>query len=142
IFSTALIAQSVGPAWRRDPAEGERRTERLLDLSRSALAEMRSLLFELRPPEGDQASEPEVVPGLVRAQRDGLSAALREYVAGLVAEGLSIDVESAGYEPQPAPYEEALYRIAQEALNNVVKHSKAGQATVRLTVDRTAVRLT
>jgi signal transduction histidine kinase/putative methionine-R-sulfoxide reductase with GAF domain len=142
IFSTALIAQSVGPAWRRDPAEGERRIERLLDLSRSALAEMRSLLFELRPPMGDEAPQPEVVPGLVRVQRDGLCAALREHVAGLAAEGLSVALEVPGYEPQPAAYEEALYRIAQEALNNVVKHSHARQTMVRLTVDHGTVRLT
>ena len=66
VFSTALIAQSVGPAWRRDPAGGERRIDRLLDLSRSALAEMRALLFELRPPEDGGAAE---APGRHRGRR-------------------------------------------------------------------------
>jgi GAF domain-containing protein len=51
IFSMTLIAQSIGSAWQRDPAEGEHRVNRLLELSRSALAEMRALLVELRPPE-------------------------------------------------------------------------------------------
>jgi len=36
IFSTTLIAQSIGPAWRRDPAEGEQRVQRLLELSQTA----------------------------------------------------------------------------------------------------------
>ncbi|MBE7553396.1 MAG: hypothetical protein HS126_20180 [Anaerolineales bacterium] len=51
IFSMTLIAQSIAPAWRRDSAEGERRVNRLLELSQAALAEMRALLAELRPPD-------------------------------------------------------------------------------------------
>ena len=48
-FSTTLIAQPIEPAWKRDPLEGQRRVDRLLELSQTALREMRSLLFELRP---------------------------------------------------------------------------------------------
>jgi signal transduction histidine kinase/putative methionine-R-sulfoxide reductase with GAF domain len=148
VFSTALIAQSVGPAWRRDPAEGERRIDRLLDLSRSALAEMRALLFELRPPEdGGAADAPEdtrdaVSPGLVRVQRDGLAAALRQHVVGISSDGLVVEVEASGYRRQTLAHEEALYRIAQEAMNNVIKHSRARRATIRLTLDGRGVRLT
>src|SRR5574342_510903 len=49
IFSTTLIAQSIAQAWRRDPSEGQHRVDRLLELSQTALQEMRTLLFELRP---------------------------------------------------------------------------------------------
>jgi signal transduction histidine kinase len=167
VFSTALIAQSVGPAWRRDPAEGERRIDRLLDLSRSALAEMRALLFELRPPEegpapvapvgvagtGDAAgavggaelpgaTRDSVTPGLVRVQRDGLVEALRQHVVGISSEGLVVEVEDAGYRRQPLAQEEALYRIAQEAMNNVIKHARARRAILRLSLDGRGVRLT
>ncbi|MCK5921143.1 MAG: GAF domain-containing protein, partial [Methylococcales bacterium] len=48
IFSMTLIAQTIAPAWQREPAQGQKRVDRLLDLSRSALSEMRALLFELR----------------------------------------------------------------------------------------------
>lgn len=41
IFGVRLLAQSVGPAWRRDPAEGEARIERLLELTRTALVQLR-----------------------------------------------------------------------------------------------------
>jgi len=44
LFGATLVAQSVGPAYRRDPAEGERQVERLLDLSRRTLAELRALM--------------------------------------------------------------------------------------------------
>jgi signal transduction histidine kinase/putative methionine-R-sulfoxide reductase with GAF domain len=151
IFSTALIAQSVGPAWRRDPQEGERRIERLLDLSRSALAEMRALLFELRPPEDGSAPDgpalPETskdgaTPGLVRVQRDGLAEALRQHVVGISSDGLVVEVEDAGYRRQPLAQEEALYRIAQEALNNVIKHARARRAILRLTLDGRGIHLT
>jgi signal transduction histidine kinase len=47
-----------------------------------------------------------------------------------------------GYRPQPFHREEALYRIAQEAINNVVKHSRARQARVVLRLDGDAVHLT
>ena len=55
IFSTTLIAQSITPAWKRDPLEGQRRLDRLLELSQTALREMRSLLVELRP--GDETQK-------------------------------------------------------------------------------------
>ena len=47
VFSVTLIAQSISPAWRRDPAEGERRINRLLELSQAALSELRALLAEV-----------------------------------------------------------------------------------------------
>ncbi len=43
VFGVRLVAQSIGPAWRRDPAEGEERIERLLDLTREALAQLRAI---------------------------------------------------------------------------------------------------
>ncbi|MGH2583454.1 MAG: GAF domain-containing protein, partial [Dehalococcoidia bacterium] len=49
VFSVTLVAQTLAAAWRRDPAEGERRVNRLLQSSQAALAELRALLAELRP---------------------------------------------------------------------------------------------
>ncbi len=118
IFSLTLMAQSVAPAYRRDPAEGERRIGRMLELSQQALAEMRALLAELRPagpvPNG-------LVPALDK---------LRERVAA--REQLTIELDADGYVAHPRDYEEALYRIAQEGLNNVVKHARASRVTIRL----------
>jgi signal transduction histidine kinase len=49
LSSIGLMSQSIVTAWRRDPAEGERRARRIEELSRLAFAEMRALLRELRP---------------------------------------------------------------------------------------------
>lgn len=140
IFSITLIAQSVAPAWRRDPAEGERRIQRLLELSQSALAEMRALLAELRPPDS-QPLPPGPVPGIVQVQRDGLVAALQSHTANLARDGLQVKLNAAGYVRQPLEQEETLYRIAQEALNNVVKHARAQTVELKLLVNQQFIQL-
>lgn len=140
LFSITLIAQSISPAWRRSTEEGEQRVNRLLELSQSALAEMRALLAELRP----SNVEPEMVSnggasmaGTLRLRNDGLIAALEQYIASVTSswvtdERLVVTLHAEAYQPQPTEYEEALYRIAQEALNNAVKHARASTITITL----------
>jgi len=100
---------------------------RLGEVARQALKEMRLLIYELRPPVLEQE-------GLVGALQQRLDAV--EGRAGvearLLVEG---DVELA------APVEEALYRIALEALNNTLKHAAATTVTVRISFDRDGVEL-
>ena len=94
--------------------------EYVLSLSEAGLAEMRALIFELRP----EALESE-----------GLNSALEKQAAALRARhGINVRT-SLGEEPAlPPETKEALYRIAQEALQNTVKH--AGAANVNLGVGR------
>jgi signal transduction histidine kinase len=88
-------------------------------LTRGALAEMRTLIFELQP--GALAEE-------------GLVAALAKQASALSArEGLVIEVDGPDERlPIGAEVEEQLYRIGQEALANVVKHARATSTTVRI----------
>jgi two-component system nitrate/nitrite sensor histidine kinase NarX len=79
---------------------------------------MRTLLLELRP-----ASLAETTLGDLLRQ-------LTEAVAGRI--GTPVTVELDGQCPLPDDVRIALYRIAQEALNNVVKHAQASQVSVRL----------
>jgi signal transduction histidine kinase len=134
LFSVTLIAQSLGAAWKRDAAEGERRVARLLELSQTALAEMRALLSELRPP-SDSADDGEAAP-VARAadaiRRFGLVGALRRYARALTADGLRVTFSTWGYVPSSREQEYELFRIAQEALHNVAKHAAA--KTVELSV--------
>jgi len=127
VFSLTLIAQSVGAAYRRDPAEGERRLARIVELSQQSLAEMRALLTELRP------------AGPVPT---GLVPALQKHFERVgPREKLEIELDAETYAPHNRDYEEALYRVVQEALNNVVKHARAGRVTVRLAQADGQVRL-
>ncbi|HUQ84672.1 MAG TPA: GAF domain-containing sensor histidine kinase, partial [Gemmatimonadaceae bacterium] len=130
LFSMTLIAQSLGAAWKRDPDEGERRVSRLLELSQTALAEMRSLLSELRP-----ASDTEAAP-VARAadaiRRHGLVGALRRHARGLSADGLRVVFSTRSYASVSSEQEYELFRIAQEALHNVAKHAVANTVEVSL----------
>ncbi|MGI8689121.1 MAG: sensor histidine kinase [Thermomicrobiales bacterium] len=101
----------------------------LSDLAQAALAEMRMLIFELRP--GALAEE-------------GLVSAVRKLAASVSArEEIAIDVDAP---PDRLPLgtnaEEHLYRLVQEALNNVVKHADARRAVVRMDVVEGGAKLT
>jgi PAS domain S-box-containing protein len=122
LFSMTLVSRSVELLLERDVEAAKGQLTQLRDLQREALAEMRALIFELRPGNLEQ---------------DGLSRALRTHTAALQGRiGLPVVVESSLDERLPLPIEEVLYRISQEALHNVVKH--AGARQVRLEVGRIA----
>ena len=121
LFSMTLVARSVEMLLDRDVDAARAQLGQLRDLQREALAEMRALIFELRP-------------GTV--EQDGLARALRTHSAALQGRiGLPIVVDSEVDERLPLEIEETLYRISQEALHNVVKHAAARQ--VRLDIRRT-----
>jgi signal transduction histidine kinase len=104
--------------WERNQAEGARRLDELRQLTRGALAEMRTLLLELRPAALTEAS----LADLLRQLCDATTGRARVPVA-LTAEG---------QRHLPPDVQLALYRIAQEALNNVAKYSGASRAAVSL----------
>jgi RNA polymerase sigma factor (sigma-70 family) len=115
IFSMTLIAQSIAPAWQRSPSEGEHRVQRLLELSQSALSEMRALLAELRPDEGlaEACAAADMLPGFGRVQADSLAAVMRRHAAEVAREGLASAIDTQTYAQQATDQEEALSRIAQ-----------------------------
>ena len=135
IFSMTLIAQSIAPAWQRDPAQGQQRTQRLVELSQNALAEMRALLFELRAAEPallGEDSDPTYNSGIARVRRLGLVQALQAHLDDISTEGLTIRFNAPTYRPQSIEQEIALFRITQEALNNISKHAQAQLVIIEL----------
>jgi len=121
LFSASLIAEALPAIWENDQEEGRELLAEMRRLSRGALAEMRTLLLELRP-----AALTET--GLVDLLRQ-----LAEAAAG--RSDLSVTVEADGEPDLPRDVHIALYRIAQEALNNVIKHARAAHATIKLRVE-------
>ncbi len=99
--------------------------QELRDTARNAMHDMRLLIFELHPPALEQ---------------EGLVAALQVRLAAVEARaGLQTDLTVEGERRLPIVIEQELYRIAQEALNNVMKHARAQHVTVRLQfTDKTA----
>ncbi|MBM3127201.1 MAG: GAF domain-containing protein [Chloroflexi bacterium] len=118
LFSASLLADALPASWENDPAEGRQLLKELRQLSRGALAEMRTLLLELRP------------AALVETMLGNLLRQLGEAAAGRT--GLRVTTRIDGDCKLPAEAHIALYRIAQEALNNVLKHARATNATVEL----------
>jgi len=130
LFSASLIAEVLPRLWERNPEDGRKRLEEVRQLTRGALAEMRTLLLELRP------------SSLIEAELPYLLNQLGESISGRA--GLPVTVSVEGQFSFPTEVKVALYRIAQEALNNVSKHAGAGQANVNLLCesDRITLKIT
>lgn len=128
LFSASLIAEVLPRLWERSPNEGRRRVEELRQLTRGALAEMRTLLVELRP------------MALTEVPLGDLLKQLAEAVTGRARLPVAFTVESQC--ELPPDVQVAIYRIAQEALNNVAKHSGASQAILTLRCPPGRVELT
>ncbi len=127
LFSMTLVSRSVELLLDRDPDQARTQLAQLRDLQREALVEMRALIFELRPGNIEQ---------------DGLVHALRTHSSALQGRiGLPIVVETSLEQRLPLAIEETLYRIAQEALHNIVKHAGAQQVRLEIGRARGGVRM-
>ena len=102
----------------RDPGRITEPLEYVLSLAKAGLAEMRALIFELRPES---------------LATEGLIAALEKQAALVQARHkIAVHVSLCDEPDAPLEVKEALYRIAQEALNNTVKHAQAERVELRL----------
>jgi signal transduction histidine kinase len=119
LFSLNLAAESAATLLDRGPEQARPQLERVRDLAREALAELRSLIFGLRPAE---------------LERDGLEGVLRKEANMLQrVHGVTVTLDADGSSPplEPACAGEIL-RIVEEALHNAVRHAEARTVTVRL----------
>ncbi|HYW87140.1 MAG TPA: sensor histidine kinase [Chloroflexota bacterium] len=128
LYGISLYAEAGGRAL----AEGDvvpvaTHLQEIGETSQEALSEMRLLLFELRP---------------TLLQEHGLVDALRGRLQAVESRsGLVTDFATEGEDRLPPDKEQELYRIAQEALNNTLKHAKASRVSVRLGIATDRVTL-
>jgi PAS domain S-box-containing protein len=127
LYGIALGARTARSLLDRDPSRLAEPLDYVLSLAEAGLAEMRALIFELRP-------ESLATEGLVAAL--GRQATLLR-----IRHGLSVQLE-VGTEPEVSlECKEALYRIAQEAAQNIVKHARAAEVQIRLSESDGAICL-
>ena len=123
LFSMTLQTRAAQLALEKDGVDPRgavaSRLTTLRELTEGAHAEMRALIFELRP---------EAI------REEGLVGAIRKHAEGIAARhDLPIHIDAPGDRiALPADVEKEMYRLTQEALTNVAKHAEAGQAWVRL----------
>jgi PAS domain S-box-containing protein len=121
LFSMGLTLRTLELLLETDPELVPTKVAELRELQQDALAEMRTLIFELRPSS---------------LESDGLVQALRTHATAVQRRtGLTIVVDAEPIERLPLATEEALYRIGQEAIHNVVKHANASNATIRIAAE-------
>ena len=127
LFSAGLIAEVLPRLWEREPDEARRALEDLRRLTRGALAEMRSLLVELRP------------SALTDTDLGDLLRLLGNAFTGRTNIPVAVTVTGEG--TLPAEAQVVLYRICQEALNNIAKHAKASQVEIDMQHETDALEL-
>jgi signal transduction histidine kinase len=120
LFALALAAESADALFDLDRDAARAQIDRLRRLSQEALEELRYLILELRPPE---------------LERDGLATTLRKHVEVLrrVQGGApALELEFDGEPPADVGRDRELLRIAQEALQNAIRHAGATRIVLRL----------
>ena len=118
LFSAGLIAEVLPRLWDRDQGEARMALEDLRRLTRGAQAEMRALLAELRPSTLTDAD----LGDLLRLLGNAHSGRTNIPVKVTIMESITL----------PAQVQVAFYRVCQEALFNVAKHTNATRVVVTL----------
>ncbi len=127
LYGIALGAKTARTWLDRDPQRAAEPLEYVASLAEAGLAEMRALLFELRP---ESLQTEGVVVALIK-QTDALR----------VRHGLNVETTLPEEPTLPLEIKETLYRVAQEALHNIVKHAGATLVCVSLEAEPTQVVL-
>ena len=127
LYSLVLTAEAAATLLDRDAEAAREQVVKLQGIAREALDELRSLIFELRPPD------------LVR---DGLCGALRKHVEVLRrVQSAEVDMEG-DLELQADPQRDAeVFRIAQEAMQNALRHAQASRVVIRIGAEDGHLRL-
>ena len=127
LFSAVFTAEAAGELLERDPSQARAEVQRLQELAKEAVREMRSLVFELRPAEIE-------VEGLVSTLRKHVEVLRRVY-------GTEIDLTVQGGRRLNLALERELFRIAQEAIRNALTHSSGRRIAVDVSMRDSVVTL-
>jgi PAS domain S-box-containing protein len=120
LYGIALGVETARELLPDDPGRAAEPLDYATTLAEAGMTEMRALIFELRPES---------------LEKEGLVAALEKQAAAVQARhGIRVEAELDGEPEAPLEVKETLYRVAQEALHNTVKHARAANVKLKLDV--------
>jgi signal transduction histidine kinase len=117
LFTASVVAEALPLQWERDQEKGKEGLDRLRRLTKGALAEMRTLLIELRP------------DALTKADLGDLITQVAEGATSRAEIDVSVSVGGRG--PLPPDVQTEMFRIVQEIFNNIIKHARANNVIVK-----------
>jgi signal transduction histidine kinase len=127
LYGIGLGAQTMRKWFGKDERLVKESLDYILTLAEAGLTEMRALIFELRPES---------------LENEGLITALAKQGASLQARhGIDVRLELCDEPLLPLNIKEGLYRVAREAMHNVVKHAAAAKVTLRMATTAADLRL-
>jgi signal transduction histidine kinase/ligand-binding sensor domain-containing protein len=118
LLAANRVAESLPDLWEQSPEQGKYALRQVHRMMQNALAEMRTLMLELRP--AVLAQKP--LGEILRQLRDGFASRTQ----------LPVQLQVNGDAILPALCQVFFYRIAQGALNNIQQHAQASQVTIEL----------
>lgn len=119
LFSATTIAQAVPLTWQKNPQKAMEQLQQVVQINRAAMGEMRILLLELRP------------QAIIKTPLNNLLQHLIDAAKGRAVIEAELTIEGTEYELTEDVHV-ALYRIAQESVNNILKHSHATAFSILL----------
>jgi signal transduction histidine kinase len=127
LYGIALGSKTARTLLDRNAAAAVEPVEYVMSLAEAGLAEMRALIFELRPES---------------LETEGLVAALQKQFAATEARyGITLSADLCDEPAAPLDVKETVYRIAQEALHNTVKHARAQRVAATLACENGSIEL-
>jgi signal transduction histidine kinase len=122
LYGIALGGRTARTLLDRDPAKARDPLDYVMSLAEAGLAELRALIFELRPES---------------LELEGLIAAFNKQAAALTARhGIAVDTDFDNEPELPLRVKEGINRIGQEAMHNTVKHAHAKHVDLRMVHER------
>jgi signal transduction histidine kinase len=127
LYAILLGTHTAQRQLERSPAKASEALHYVESLAQAGIAEMRALIFELRP----ESLEEEGLVGVLRKQLDAMEH----------RHGLEISMRLPDEPDLPFASKQVLFRVAQEALHNIVKHARASNVRLELVREGSALRL-
>ncbi len=118
LFTSNMLSESIERSWENNPEKALEKIRKIRSLNNEALSEMRTILYELMPKQVKGQSIKELIK--------------KDVDYHLKTKGINVEMQIEGNSKYSYRIKHEVYRIFQEAVNNIIKHSKANTVKIEL----------